>query len=145
MALTHWKSATLFNFGSDFDRYFDNFWNNREDRLSNFTWSPAVDIKETKEAIEVSAELPGLNKEEIDVDVANGVLSIKGEKKYKKESEGENARRTERAYGSFSRAFTLPAEVESDAISAVYKDGVLSIKLPKSEAAKSKRIEVKAA
>ena len=71
MALTHWKPATLSNFGSDFDRYFDNFWNNREDRLSNFTWSPAVDIKETKEAIEVSAELPGLNKEDISVDVAN--------------------------------------------------------------------------
>ena len=144
MALVRWKPNTVFDFGRELDRIFDSF-RSRDNGWSATAWSPAVDVKESDEEIEVSAELPGLDKENIDVSATDGVLTLKGEKKYEKESEDEDVHRTERAYGSFSRAFTLPAEVKADEISAEYKDGVLTVKLPKAEAAKARRIEVKAA
>ena len=106
------------------------------------SWAPSVDVSETGDEIAVSAELPGLKKEDVDITVADGYLTIKGEKKQDTESDDNRIHRVERSYGAFSRSFQLPAEVNTDSISAAFNDGVLAIPLPKAEAAKPKQIEV---
>jgi HSP20 family protein len=106
-------------------------------------WQPSFDISETEEHIHVKADLPGIDVKDLDISIDNNVLTVRGEKKQEKEDKGENYRCVERHYGSFCRSFMLPAEVKSDGIEAVYKDGVLRLSVPKSEAAKPKRIEVK--
>jgi len=107
------------------------------------TWMPAVDIRETDDALLVYAELPGIDKKDIHVDVHDGVLTISGERKYEKDVKEENVHRTERAYGRFSRSFSLPRTVDADKVDARLKDGVLEIRLPKTESAKPKAIEIK--
>ena len=101
--------------------------------------TPAFDISETANEIHVKAELPGMDAKEIDITVTGDLLTIKGEKK---EEKGQNFHRRERRYGSFSRSFRLPVEVKADSIDAGYKDGVLTVTLPKAEAEKARRIEV---
>ncbi len=105
-------------------------------------WAPAVDIIDEKDMIRVRAELPGMKKEEIEVSVNNDTLSITGEKKEEKEIKEKDYVRSERYYGSFHRAFTLPAGVDPQKVNASYKDGVLEIALPKREDAKPKQIKV---
>lgn len=104
-------------------------------------WMPVVDIDETEDAFIVKAELPGVEKDDVSVNVDNGVLTIKGEKKI--ETEDKKCHRVERAYGSFIRSFTLPQEINAEKIEAEYKNGVLNLTIPKSEEAKPKQIEVK--
>jgi len=106
------------------------------------TWMPAVDIRETDDALLVSAELPGIAKEDVHVDVHDGVLSISGERKYEKDVKEENVHRTERSYGRFSRSFTLPHTVDANKVAAKMKDGMLEIRLPKTELAKPKAVEI---
>jgi len=107
-------------------------------------WLPAVEISENNDQYLVKAEVPGVNPGEIDITVHENTLTISGEKKQEqKEGEGENYR-TERFYGRFQRSITLPHGVDANKIEASYKDGVLTIKLPKSEQAKPKQIQVKA-
>jgi len=101
--------------------------------------TPAFDISETANEIHVKAELPGMDAKEIDITVTGDLLTIKGEKK---EEKGQNFHRRERRYGSFSRSFRLPVEVKAASINAGYKDGVLTVTLPKAEAEKARRIEV---
>jgi len=106
-------------------------------------WTPALDVYEDKDRYVVKAELPGLKKEEIDVSLDGNTLSISGERKQEEErKEGDNFR-SERYFGRFQRSLTLPAMVDGNKIQASYKDGVLSITLPKSEEAKPKQIQVK--
>ncbi|MBI2950696.1 Hsp20/alpha crystallin family protein, partial [bacterium] len=105
-------------------------------------WTPTVDISETENELVVSADLPGLNKEDIKVNVQNNVLTFSGERKQETKSEESNVHRLERSYGFFSRSFTLPATVKADGIKAVYKDGVLRLTLPKVEEAKPRQIAV---
>ena len=102
-------------------------------------WAPSLDVSETTENILVKAEVPGMDAKDIDISLANDVLTIKGKKEQEKE---ENYHRTERSYGSFSRSIRLPHEVQSDKIKASYKDGVLKITLPKSEEVKEIKIKV---
>jgi len=104
--------------------------------------TPAFDISETANEIHVKAELPGMDPKEIEITVTGDLLTIKGEKKEEKEEKGENFHRRERRYGSFSRSFRLPVEVKADTINAGYKDGVLTVTLPKAEKEKARRIEV---
>ena len=106
------------------------------------TWSPAVDIFETGDEIVVKAEVPGLAKDEVRVEVENGVLTLHGERKFEREVKEENYHRVERTYGTFSRSFTLPSTVDSARIEARFKDGILEVTLPKAEDAKPKRIDV---
>ncbi|MEQ1438557.1 Hsp20/alpha crystallin family protein [Fontimonas sp. SYSU GA230001] len=94
-------------------------------------WSPAVDISETDKEYLVKGELPGVKKEDVSIEVHNGVLTLSGERKYEKEDKGEKYHRVERAYGSFSRSFTLPDNVDEKAIEAEFKDGVVTVHLPK--------------
>jgi HSP20 family protein len=104
--------------------------------------SPAFDISETDNDIHVKAELPGVDPKEIEITLTGELLTIKGEKKEGKEEKSEDSYRRERWYGSFSRSFRLPVEVKADSINAGYKDGVLTVTLPKAEGEKARRIEV---
>jgi HSP20 family protein len=106
-------------------------------------WSPALDVYQDKDNVTVHAELPGMKKEEIQVALQDGVLTISGERKSSRNSEDTTIHRTERFEGSFQRSISLPAEVKADKVAAQYKNGVLTITLPKAEAAKPKTIEVK--
>jgi HSP20 family protein len=105
-------------------------------------WSPAVDVTETPDAIEVRTELPGMQRDDIEIDIAQGVLTIRGEKKEASEETGRSWHHREVRYGSFSRAFTLPADVKPEEASASYEDGVLKIRLPKEEKALHRKIQI---
>lgn len=108
-------------------------------------WNPALDIHEDKDSLIVTAELPGMKKNEIDISIHEGVLTITGERKYEKTSEGTSVSRSERFYGRFQRSVNLPKKVDVDQVKAAYKDGILSISLPKAAEAKPRQIEVKIA
>jgi len=126
-----------------FDRIFSRDpWEDRED-LSSSGWNPSVDISESKDEFVVSAELPGMKKDDIHVTYTNGVLKIEGERKKEKEEKDTNYHRVERTFGKFCRTFQLPTMVQSGKISADFKDGILLIHLPKAEELKPKEIEVK--
>jgi HSP20 family protein len=106
------------------------------------SWSPSVDIYETDNEITVKAELPGLEQKDISLNLENNVLTLKGERRFEKETKQENYHRIERAYGTFSRSFAIPATVDDEKIRADYKDGVLAITLPKKEQIKPKQIKI---
>jgi len=106
-------------------------------------WAPPVDIYEDKDKYIVKAELPGMKKEDINVSLDGNTLSISGERKHEEEKREGESYRSERYFGRFQRSVTLPAVVQADKIEASYKEGVLSVHLPKSEEAKPKQIQVK--
>jgi HSP20 family protein len=106
------------------------------------TLSPAIDVFEEDNAVVVKAELPGMKKEDISVELSNGILKIKGEKKREEKVEKKNYYRTERSLGSFERRISLPAETQVDKAKASFKDGLLEIKIPKSEEAKKKQRKI---
>ena len=105
-------------------------------------WSPLVDITEDEKEYVIKAELPELKKEDVKISVQHDVVSISGERKSEKEEKGKKYHRVERQYGRFVRSFTLPEDSDGSKIAAEYKDGVLKVRLPKSEKAKPKSIEV---
>lgn len=107
------------------------------------SWAPAVDIYEQDGNIELKAELPGLDPKDVDIRVENNVLTLRGERRIDNEVKRESYHRVERAYGSFSRSFTLPSVVDTEKIQAEYKDGVLRLVLPKKEEAKPRQIEIR--
>jgi HSP20 family protein len=106
-------------------------------------WAPSVDVSETDGEYQIKAEIPDVKKEDVKVTLEDGVLTIQGERKHEKEEKGRKYHRVERSYGSFARSFTLPDLVDEENVKAEFKDGVLSLQLPKSEKAKPKAIEVK--
>lgn len=107
------------------------------------TWAPAVDIFETAGEIVLKAEVPGIARDQVQVEVDDGVLSLRGERKFEKEVKEENYHRVERAYGAFHRSFTLPDSVDPEKVRATLADGVLEVRLGKREQAKPKQIQVK--
>src|SRR3989344_435370 len=107
-------------------------------------WSPPVDIYETEEHIILKAELPGVNKNDIEVEIKNNMLVLKGERKFEKNVQEENYHRMERSYGSFQRVFTLPYKVNEEGIKARYHNGILEIVLMKVREQKPKYIKVEA-
>lgn len=110
---------------------------------SNLTaWAPAVDIFENEHELVVKADLPDVKPEELDIRVENNILTIRGERKFEKKVDEKNYLRVERSYGSFARSFALANTVNSEAIKADYKDGVLTLTIPKREEAKPKQIKV---
>lgn len=114
----------------------------RQEDLIPRDWSPALDVSESKDSLVVKADIPGMSKEDIHVSVQKDTLVIKGEKRQEKEVKEENFIRTERAYGSFYRAITLPETVDAANVKANYKNGVLELTLPKKEEAKPKEVKV---
>ena len=113
-----------------------------EEGITAATWTPAVDIYETADTIVMKAELPGLTREDIDIQIEDNTLILRGERRFAKDVQQENYLRIERAYGSFHRTFTLPATIQQEEIRAVFRDGVLELILPKTEGAKPKRISI---
>ncbi len=116
----------------------------REDDAFAGTWTPPVDIVETKDRLVLKAELPGFAEEEIQLRFDEGILCLEGERKFEKESEDEKYHCVERSYGRFSRSFRLPANVDGERISASFHNGLLVIDLPKREEARPKRIRIQA-
>jgi HSP20 family protein len=108
-------------------------------------WAPPVDIFEKDNNLVIRAELPGVDKKDIDVRIENGVLTLHGERKRETTIDEENAYRMERIYGTFTRSFSLPTTVDPTKINALFKDGILELTVPKLETAKPKRIEIRAA
>src|SRR6266481_9220299 len=125
-----------------FNRLFSEAFDRSSDESSITTWAPAVDIFETEHELVVKGDLPDIKPEGLDIRVENNILTIRGERKFEKQVNENNYLRVERAYGSFSRSFSLANTVNSDAIKAEYKDGVLTLTIPKREEAKPKQIKV---
>jgi HSP20 family protein len=115
----------------------------KDEAMTVAEWAPVVDIAEDDKNYLITAELPEVTRENVKVTVHNGVLTIHGERTFNKEEKGKKYHRVERAYGSFSRSFTLPQEVDPDKVSAECKNGLLIVSVPKSEKARPKSIEVK--
>jgi HSP20 family protein len=112
------------------------------DEGSRNVWHPAVDIFEKDSKMIIKAELPGMDKKDISLDIQNGVLTLRGERTYENEVKEENFYRREMSHGSFVRSFTLPVEIDSDQIKAEFKDGILTIEVPTPETRKPKQITV---
>ena len=106
-------------------------------------WVPALDVHETDDEYAVTVELPGARKEDITVEFNEGVLTVRGEKKSEREEKDEKRRFVERRYGTFSRSFSLPPDADGDRIEASFKDGVLTLTIPKTEAAKPRTVSIK--
>lgn len=106
------------------------------------SWTPAVDVYESENAIEIKADLPGMTEKDIDVSVENNTLTIKGERQFENEEKRENYHRVERQYGSFYRSFQLPNTVDVSKINANFKNGILELALPKREETKPKKISI---
>lgn len=146
------SSQNLSPFGmfDDLDRLMDSMLGNLRltvqpsGRFNSMAFNPQLDVHETDTGIEVAAELPGLNPEDVQLDVTNNILTIQGEKKYENEVKGKTAYRSERSYGSFTRRIALPAEVDTDKVEATFKNGILNISLPKTEKSQPKQISIKA-
>jgi HSP20 family protein len=116
----------------------------RSSNEANLTaWAPAVDIYEAEHSLVVKADLPDIKPEELDIRVENNILTIRGERKFEKKVNEDNYLRVERSYGSFSRSFSLANTVNTEAIQADYKNGVLTLSIPKREEAKPKQIKVR--
>lgn len=113
-----------------------------ESDIIQSNWSPAVDIYETENELVLTAELPGVDEKEVEIKVEDNTLSLKGERKFEKETREENYHRIERAYGSFSRSFSLPNYVDQDKISAEYENGLLKIHLPKKPEVKPRKVKI---
>ncbi len=146
----HGKGGTpsLSDLQREVDRVFDNFWSgfgtpsllreNGGSALAGVALDVRVDTSEDDKAYHVTAELPGMTEKDIEVTFADNMLTISGEKKEEKEVKEENYHRRERSFGSFRRSFTLPSEVDEGKISAAFKDGVMTIELPKAKSAQKK-------
>ncbi len=124
-----------------FDRFFENF-SMQSPFTEERTFAPAFDVSETEKELIVEAEISGMDKKDIKINLSNGVLTIQGEKKHEKKEENENYHCVERRYGTFSRTMRLPVEVDPEKVDATYKNGLLTVTLPKSGAVEPKKIEV---
>ncbi|MBV9960244.1 MAG: Hsp20/alpha crystallin family protein [Acidobacteria bacterium] len=113
-----------------------------EEGIARGAWNPSVDIYENKDQIVLEAELPGMKREDFDLSIENNVITLRGERRFEKQDDGDNYHRVERSYGSFARSFTLPQTVQADEVAAEYRNGVLRVTMPKREEVKARRIEV---
>jgi HSP20 family protein len=113
-----------------------------EGEVSTRTWAPPVDIYEDGDNLVLKAELPGLSPEDVQIRVEDNTLYLKGERKFEKEVKEQNYHRIERSYGTFTRTFSLPNSIDADKVAASFKDGVLTLTMPKKEEAKPKTIKI---
>jgi HSP20 family protein len=126
------------------NRLFEDVFTGRGDdkELASSTWAPAVDIFETESELVMSAEIPGIDEKDIEIKLEDNTLTLKGERKFEKETREENYHRIERSYGSFYRAFTLPNSVDLDKIHAEHENGILKITLPKRQELKPRNVKI---
>jgi len=142
-ALAPWRGMETLR--QEMERVFDRFFEPRWDEFEAVgAWAPKLDFSETKDAFVVKAEVPGVEQKDISVSIQDQMLTIKGEKHKEKEEKDEKYHRVERSWGAFARTIALPAGVDTEKVNATFKDGVLSVKLPKTPAAKGTTIPVKA-
>ena len=143
MELVRWEPFAGFgDVRSVFNDLFDENFGRSSAQPSISKWYPAVDVLESKESYLIRAELPGMKREDINVEVKDGTLLLSGERKSEKPAEGVEYRHAERVAAKFWRSFSLPETVKQDAIEATYKDGILEIRVPKAEEAKPRQIEI---
>ncbi len=143
--LDRWESFRRTSPDAQLDRLFTDFFGRAMQEQNLSTWAPAVDIYEGENELVVKADLPDVKPEDLDIRVENNILTIRGERTFEKKAEEKNCLRVERAYGSFARSFSLANTVNTEAIKADYKDGVLTLNVPKREEAKPKQIKVNVA
>ncbi len=143
MTLVKWKPRqSLLSQWTNWERSIGDLFN--EDFVpTNSKWSPAVDISEDEKSYQLAVDLPGLTKKDIRVNLKDGALSISGERAYESENRGDIFCRVERGYGAFERRFRLPVEVQEDQIDATFKNGVLTVQIPKVEEEIAKEFEIK--
>src|ERR1017187_1899965 len=142
MAMVRWEPLRdAMSANRDFDRLFRAAFS-PESEVSTRTWAPPVDIFENGDNLVLKAELPGVNPDDVEIRVENNTLYLKGERKFEKEVEEQSYHRVERSYGTFTRTFSLPNSIDADKVAANYKDGVLTLTMPKKEEAKPKTIKI---
>jgi HSP20 family protein len=124
------------------NRLFESNFRGQTDESALTTWAPSVDIYETENELVLKADLPDVPEKDIDIHVENNMLTVRGERKFEQKVKEENYLRVERAYGSFSRSFSLPNTVDTDAIRAEYKNGVLTVIMPKRAESKPKQVKI---
>jgi HSP20 family protein len=146
MALVRWDPVReLDSFQSDMNRLFDSFFGRREAGGSNGygrRWIPAMDLVETDEAMVLRADLPGLKRDDIEIEVKDNVLTVSGERKAEHEDKGEGYYRVERAFGRFARSLDLPQGIDASGVKAEFNDGVLEVRIPKPEERKPQKVEI---
>lgn len=140
--ISRWTPFHLSTLQNEVNRLFEGSLPARGDNSALTAWTPFVDIYETENELVIKADLPDLNEKELDIRVENNTLTIRGERKFEQTVKEDNYLRIERNYGSFSRSFGLPNTVNTEAIKADYKNGVLSVELPMSAESKPKQIKV---
>ena len=146
MALIRWTPGRdLMGIQGEMNRLFDDFFgmSRKADEQERLHWTPRVNIEEAKDRFEITAELPGLKKDDVKIEIKDRVLTMTGEKRVENGNKDRNVYLFERSYGRFCRTFTLPDNVDAEEIGAEFKDGILKIAVPKTEEAKPKAIEVK--
>ncbi len=145
MTLIRWNPTRqrMMSTFPEWDHLMNGFFSNRLENTELTDWTPAIDIDENNDAFVVIADLPGLTKKDISINIKENMLTISGERKIEKKDENKNYCRSERRYGSFKRSFQLTDQVIADKISASFKSGVLTVTVPKAEEVKPKEIEIK--
>jgi HSP20 family protein len=148
MAMIPWRGrtlpgATLETLREEMNDLLGRFWAGTAEPFELADWSPPLDVSESEDAVLVDMEVPGIDPSSLDISVAGDVLTIRGEKAAVTQEPARHFHRAERRYGSFMRSLTLPAPVEPDRVEATARQGVVSIRLPKRQAAQAKRVEIR--
>ena len=142
-AITRWDPfRNLSTLQEQVNRLFEGSFPAQGDKSALTTWAPAVDIYETENELVLKADLPDINEKDLDVRVENNMLTIHGERKFEQKVKEENYLRVERSYGSFSRSFSLPSTINTESIKAEYKNGTLTVELPKRAESKPKQVKI---
>jgi HSP20 family protein len=140
MALVRWDSGReVDSLQSEVNRVFDAFFGNGAPRRR---WVPAMDLVETDDNLVLRADLPGLSRDDVEIEIKDGVLTVSGERKAEHEEKSEGFYRVERTFGRFSRSLSLPEGIDADRVVADFEDGVLEVRIPKPEARKPHRVEI---
>jgi HSP20 family protein len=143
MTLVRWEpDRRLEAIQSDFDRVFDAFFGTRPANGPGRQWAPAMDLVETDDHLVLKADLPGLDKDDVEIEVSDGVLTISGERKTEHEEREDGYHRVERAYGRFSRSLSLPDGIDAEQVKANFDKGVLEVRIPKPAERKPHRVQI---
>lgn len=142
-AITRWDPFhNLSTLQDQVNRLFEGSLPRRSDQSALTTWAPAVDIYETENELVLKADLPDVNENDLDIRIESNILTIKGERKFEEKVKEDNYLRVERTYGSFSRSFSLPSTIDSSSVKAEYKNGVLTVGLPKRAESKPRQVKI---
>ena len=132
------------SFRKEMDRFLERFWDAEETPIDG-AWNPRVDLSETQEALMLKAEMPGIEPKDLQLTIENGIITLQGEKRNESEEKGERYYRTERNYGTFVRSLRLPANVDATKVTALFKNGVLTVTMPKAADALGTTVPIKVA